>query len=57
VWLFCATSVVAEETNSHLIATLGELIKPEKQIPFKDVIQARTHFHVLDFDTNNPAHV
>ena len=44
-------------TNSHFIATLGELTKPEKQIPFKDVIEATTHFHVLDFDTNNPAHV
>ena len=39
------------------MATLGELTRPEKQIPFKDVIEATTHFHVLDFDTNNPAHV
>lgn len=54
-FVFAATA--SAQTNSHFIATLGELTKPEKQIPFKAVIEATTHFHVLDFDTNNPAHV
>lgn len=50
-------ALATAQTNSHFVATLGELTKPEKQIPFKTVIEATTHFHVLDFDTNNPAHV
>lgn len=44
-------------TNSPLTNTLSELVRPEKQIPFKEVILATTHHRVLDFDTNNPAHV
>ena len=44
-------------TNTPLHTALAELAKPEKQIAFKDVIAATTHFHVLDFDTNNPVHV
>ena len=52
-----AAAIATAQTNSHFVATLGELTKPEKQIPFKAVIEATTHFHVLDFDTNNPAHV
>ncbi len=57
--MVCILSAAAAraQTNSHLAATLGELTQPEKKIPFKDVIEATTHFHVLDFDTNNPAHV
>lgn len=54
--VFLSTAAVAQ-TNAHFIATLGELARPEKQIPFKAVIEATTHFHVLDFDTNNPAHI
>ena len=56
--LLDVTSVFADgKTNSHFITTLGELTRPEKQIPFKTVIEATTHFHVLDFDTNNPSHL
>jgi hypothetical protein len=44
-------------TNSGLNATLTEITRTTKQIPFKEVIEATTHFHVLDFNTNNPAHV
>ena len=44
-------------TNAPTTSDLANLIKPERQIPFKEVIQATTHFRVLDFDTNNPAHI
>lgn len=43
-------------TNS-LEATLAQLVQPEKRLPFKTVIHATTGRRVLDFDTNNPAHV
>ena len=46
----------AETTNSPSVATLTELTKPAKKIPFKDVILATTHHRILDFETNNPAH-
>lgn len=52
-----ALPAVAAETNSPLTSTLAELTKPAKQIPFKEVIEATTHHRILDFDTNNPAHV
>jgi len=57
--LGCAMIAAAEPaaTNSRLAALLGELAQPEKEIPFKEVVEATTHFRVLDFDTNNPAHV
>jgi hypothetical protein len=47
----------AEGTNSPSVAALAELAKPAKRIPFKDVILATTGQRVLDFDTNNPAHL
>jgi hypothetical protein len=47
----------AVATNSVSVATLAELTKPAKQIPFKEVILATTQHRILDFDTNNPAHV
>ncbi len=47
----------ADNTNSPSTAALAELTKPAKKIPFKEVILATTHHRVLDFDTNNPAHV
>jgi hypothetical protein len=50
-------SVFADAQINSLTVTLSELTKPEKQIPFKEVIQATTHHRVLDFDTNNPAHL
>ncbi|HET7624511.1 MAG TPA: hypothetical protein VFM25_04540 [Verrucomicrobiae bacterium] len=58
--LIAFSSVSLAGTNSPSADrqfTLAEITKPEKQIPFKEVIQATTHFRVLDFDTNNPAHV
>jgi len=57
----CALPLLAEETNlppgGAARANLAEFTRSEKQIPFKDVIEATTHHRVLDFDTNNPAHV
>ena len=47
----------ADSSNSFSADTLSELAKPTKLIPFKQVIEATTHHRVLDFDTNNPAHV
>ena len=44
-------------TNSASASALAELVRPEKQIPFKEVILATTRHRVLDFDTNNAAHV
>ncbi len=56
--VFCVvTASVAGSTNSPSLATLTELTKPAKKIPFKDVILATTQHRILDFDTNNPAHV
>jgi hypothetical protein len=52
-----AASCGAETTNSAATAALAELTKPARRIPFKDVIFATTQHRVLDFDTNNPAHV
>ena len=45
------------QTNSPVTAALAELTKPAKKIPFKEVILATTQHRILDFDTNNPAHV
>jgi hypothetical protein len=39
------------------LATLTELTKSARQIPFKEVVHATTGFSVLDIQTNNPAHV
>jgi hypothetical protein len=59
--LFISASVVcaAESpwTNAPLKSVLAELSKANGSIPFKEVIQATTHCRVLDFETNNPAHV
>lgn len=62
-WLLIvfATQVSAADpvasTNSPLRETLAELSRLEKPIPFKEVIQAATHHRILDFNTNNAAHV
>lgn len=57
--LICLTALPAAgtETNSPAGAALAELTKPAKRIPFKEVILATTHYRILDFDTNNPAHI
>ena len=47
----------AQSNISATAAALADLTKPAKKIPFKDVILATTQHRVLDFDTNNPAHV
>jgi hypothetical protein len=61
LWLFCFSVLQLVDclasTNAPTQSALADLIKPEKQIPFKDVIEATTHYRVLNFDTNNLAHV
>lgn len=52
-----AISIAAADTNPPSVAALVELTKPAKKIPFKDVILATTQHRILDFDTNNAAHV
>lgn len=47
----------AAETNHPDATALAELTRPAKKIPFKEVIFATTHHRVLDFDTNNAAHL
>jgi hypothetical protein len=54
--VLCGVAAAADTTNSIASTTLADLTKPAKQIPFKDVILATTHHHILDFDTNNAAH-
>jgi hypothetical protein len=61
LWFLCSRLVFAGETgaptNASLHSILAEVTQSEKQIPFKEVIQATTHYRVLDSDANNPAHV
>jgi hypothetical protein len=61
LWLLlrclCFAADPAVSTNAAWTAALSELTRTEKQIPFKDVVQATTQHRVLDFDTNNPAHI
>lgn len=55
---FIATTLsAADATNSPTPASLAELTKPTAQIPFKTVIEATTQHQILDFNTNNPAHL
>ncbi len=56
-WLFLlvATPVIAQ-SNTPSTAALGELTKPAKRIPFKEVILATTQHRILDFDNHNAAH-
>jgi hypothetical protein len=53
--LILASAAFGADATS--VAALAELTKPAKKIPFKDVIRATTQHRVLDFDTNNPAHI
>lgn len=60
ILVFASSPVLARgttRTNSNLTSSLVELTRPEKQIPFKEVIEATARHRVLDFNTNNPAHV
>lgn len=54
--IFLAGKAMAS-TNAPAHSDLAERLQPAKQVPFKEVIAATTHYRVLDFDTNNPAHV
>lgn len=57
VWLLLNSLCFAADSPISTNSALSELTKPAKQIPFKEVIETTTHHRVLDFDTNNPAHV
>jgi hypothetical protein len=54
-----AVPVFAQEakTTNTSFATVADLAKPARRIPFKDVIYATTQYRVLDFNTNNSTHV
>ncbi len=52
-----ASAADSPSTNPPLATALSELARIDKQIPFKDVVAATTQHRVLDFDTNNSAHV
>lgn len=52
-----AAALAAERTNAPAVTALTELAKPARKIPFKEVILATTQYRLLDFDTNNTAHV
>lgn len=56
LWVVSIIAPVAAPTNLPTAAALAELTKPAKKIPFKEVIFATTHHHILDFNTNNAAH-
>ena len=57
VVIFTLSVFGADATNSSSVTALSDLAKPAKKIPFKEVIAATTGHRVLNFDTNNPAHV
>ena len=44
-------------THSVLDLPLQKLVTPTREIPFKEVIQTTTGHRIIDFDTNNPAHL
>ena len=46
-----------KSSNSPSADAIAELTKPAKKIPFKEVVLATTQNHILDFDTNNTAHI
>ena len=55
---------LAKEKNSDptnepagLETTLAEILKPSKHVPFKSVVHDTTGQALIEFDTNNPAHV
>jgi len=52
-----ATFTASGQANKQLPTTLADLARPATQIAFKQVIEATTHHRILDFATNNPAHV
>lgn len=56
VFLFSVATAPAQPKTNSLSASLAELTKPAKKIPFATVIQATTGHRVLELETNNPAH-
>lgn len=60
IFFLVSTATAADgdvSANSELGTALSELAQLSQPIPFKQVIEATTHHRVLDFDTNNPAHL
>lgn len=61
-WALVVASLVISSSSSgqpntnSFSASLAELTKPAKKIPFATVIQATTGHRVLELETNNPAH-
>jgi hypothetical protein len=50
-------SAFAQTTNAFDERALSELTKPTKKVPFKTVLHATTGHRLIEFDTNNTAHV
>ena len=54
---FILPSAFAQTTNTFDERALSELTRPTKKVPFKTVLHATTGHHLIEFDTNNAAHV
>lgn len=52
IWSFAQAATNPPPAES----ALTDLLQPAKKLPFKTVLHATTGHHLLDFDTNNPAH-
>jgi len=52
---FCGETKTSSKSNA--VSALADFPVEAKRIPFKDVIAFTTHYRVLDFDTNNAAHL
>ena len=50
-------SAFAQTTNGFDERALSELTRPTKKVPFKTVLHATTGHRLIEFDTNNTAHV
>lgn len=55
--LILANPALGADSTNITTAALAELTKPARRIPFKEVILATTHHRVIDFNTNNAAHL
>lgn len=54
--LVISSSAPAQSPTNTLAASLAELARPAKGIPFRTVVEATTGHRVLPLDTNLPAH-
>jgi hypothetical protein len=52
---FCGDTKTSSKSNA--VSALADFPAEAKKIPFKDVIAFTTYHRVLDFDTNNAAHL